>query len=100
MPRRREEDINQMGFFFNKQEARDWVQLADEGVQWWALVNMVTNSRAPAVKEKFVPMHAMKACGGVEILRHSFLTLVLVGGEWSASRPRRFIPGERAIDSH
>lgn len=49
---------------------------------------------------KVIPMHAKKAYGGVEILRHSLLTLELVGGEWSASRPRRFIPGERAIDSH
>jgi hypothetical protein len=35
-----------------KYATRDWVQLADEGVQWWALMNMVTNSRAPTVKAK------------------------------------------------
>jgi hypothetical protein len=31
---------------------------------------------------------------------HVILTSVLVGGEWSASRPGRFIPGERASDIH
>jgi hypothetical protein len=29
-----------------------------------------------------------------------FLTPALVGGEWSASRPFRFTPGERAPDTH
>jgi hypothetical protein len=29
-----------------------------------------------------------------------FLALALVGGEWSASRPRRFAPGERALGTH
>jgi hypothetical protein len=38
----------------------------------------------------------MKAYGGVNVWIHIFLTLVLVGGEWSASRPSRFTPGERA----
>jgi hypothetical protein len=34
----------------------------------------------------------MKAYGGIDV----FLTSALVGGEWSTSRPGRFIPGERA----
>jgi hypothetical protein len=29
-----------------------------------------------------------------------FLNLALVGGEWSASRPGRFTPGERAPGTH
>jgi hypothetical protein len=29
----------------------------------------------------------MKAYGGVDVQIHAFLTLALVGGEWSASRP-------------
>jgi hypothetical protein len=29
-----------------------------------------------------------------------FLTSVLVGGEWSASRPDRFTPGERSPGTH
>jgi hypothetical protein len=37
----------------------------------------------------------MKTYGGVEIQMHVFLTLKLVGGEWSASRPCRFNPGEK-----
>jgi hypothetical protein len=31
---------------------------------------------------------------------HAFLTSVLVGSEWSVSRPCRFIPGERATGTH
>jgi hypothetical protein len=31
---------------------------------------------------------------------HISLTSSLVGGEWSASRPGRFIPGERARVTH
>jgi hypothetical protein len=39
----------------------------------------------------------MKACGGVDVYIHIFLTSALAGGEWSASRPGRFTPGERAL---
>ena len=35
----------------------------------------------------------MKPCG-MELYFHSFLTLVLHGGEWLASRPGRFTPGK------
>jgi hypothetical protein len=38
----------------------------------------------------------MKAYGGVDVYIHIILTSALVGGEWSASRPCRFNPGERA----
>jgi hypothetical protein len=34
----------------------------------------------------------MKANGGVDVWIHIFLTSVLAGGEWSASRPARFTP--------
>jgi hypothetical protein len=37
----------------------------------------------------------MKAYGGVDVQIHVLLTLTRVGGEWSASRPCRFIPEER-----
>jgi hypothetical protein len=33
---------------------------------------------------------------GVELQLHAFLTSAPDGGEWSASRPDRFIPSERA----
>jgi hypothetical protein len=36
----------------------------------------------------------MKTYGGVDLYTHVFLTPALVGGEWSASRPGRFITGE------
>jgi hypothetical protein len=38
----------------------------------------------------------MKAYGEVALKTQVFLTSALVGGEWSASRPRHFISRERA----
>jgi hypothetical protein len=38
----------------------------------------------------------MKTYGGVDVQIHIFLTSALVRGEWTASRPGRFTPGERA----
>jgi hypothetical protein len=37
---------------------------------------------------------------GVDVQIHIFLTLSLVGGECSTSRPGRFNPGERAPGTH
>jgi hypothetical protein len=42
----------------------------------------------------------MKAYRGVDVYVHIFLTSALAGGEWSASRPGRFISGERAVGTH
>jgi hypothetical protein len=42
----------------------------------------------------------MKAYGGVDVLTHVFLTSAVDGGEWSASLPGRFTPGERAAGTH
>jgi hypothetical protein len=42
----------------------------------------------------------MKAYGGVDVQIHIFLTMALVGGEWSASRPCRLTPVERAPGTH
>jgi hypothetical protein len=39
----------------------------------------------------------MKAYGGADIEIHILLTSVLVGGEWSASRPGRFVPGSHGL---
>jgi hypothetical protein len=44
--------------------------------------------------------YAMKAYRGVDVLIHIFFTSALVGGEWSALRPGRFTPGEKAPDTH
>jgi hypothetical protein len=41
----------------------------------------------------------MKAYGGVDVQIHILLTSALVG-EWSASRPGRFTPGERVPGTH
>jgi hypothetical protein len=42
----------------------------------------------------------MKAYGGIDIEVHISLTSALVGGKWSASRPGRFTPRERAPGTH
>jgi hypothetical protein len=42
----------------------------------------------------------MQAYGAVDVQIHIFLTLALVGDEWSASCSGRFIPGQRAHHSH
>jgi hypothetical protein len=42
----------------------------------------------------------MKTYGGVDVQTHVFLTSALTGGEWSASRPGRFTPEERAPHTH
>jgi hypothetical protein len=42
----------------------------------------------------------MKAYGGMDVFIQAFLTYELAGGEWSASRPGRFIPGESAPGTH
>jgi hypothetical protein len=42
----------------------------------------------------------MKTYGGVDVYTHVFLTLALVGVEWSVSRLDRFTPGERAPCTH
>jgi hypothetical protein len=42
----------------------------------------------------------MNAYGGVDVQSHILLTSALAGGEWSASRPGRFTPGERAPSTH
>jgi hypothetical protein len=42
----------------------------------------------------------MKAYGGMDEYFHIFLTSALAGGEWSASHPSRFTPGERATGNH
>jgi hypothetical protein len=42
----------------------------------------------------------MKEYGGVDVQIHIFLTSALAGGECSASRPGRFIPGEGAPRTH
>jgi hypothetical protein len=39
----------------------------------------------------------MKVYGGVDVYIHIFLTSVLAGGDWSASRPGRFTPGTHWI---
>jgi hypothetical protein len=38
--------------------------------------------------------------GTVEVLLHIFITSVLDGGQWSASCPSHFTPGEGASNTH
>ena len=44
------------------------------------------------MKCKAVPVHTMKANGGADVQRHSFLISALDGAEWSTTRPGRFTP--------
>jgi len=44
-----------------------------------------------------IKYNAMKTYVGVEVRLHVFLTLVLYGGEWSASRPHHFTPGKEPL---
>jgi hypothetical protein len=44
--------------------------------------------------------YVMKNYGGVYVYIHGFFTSALVGGEWSASRPGRFIPDGKAPGTH
>jgi hypothetical protein len=44
--------------------------------------------------------HAMKMYGGVKIQLHTFLIMVLDGGEWSASHPSCFTSEERDPYAH
>jgi len=39
---------------------------------------------------KFIPVYDIKVYRGVEVQLHSFLTLALDGGEWSATHPGHF----------
>jgi hypothetical protein len=42
----------------------------------------------------------MKGYGGLDVQIHILLTSALIGGEWSASRPGSFTPGEKAPGTH
>jgi hypothetical protein len=42
----------------------------------------------------------MNTYGGMDVQIHAFLTSALVGSEWPASRPGRFVFGERATGTH
>jgi hypothetical protein len=42
----------------------------------------------------------MKTYGRVDVHSHVFLISVLIGGEWSASRPGRFTTGEKDPGTH
>jgi hypothetical protein len=42
----------------------------------------------------------MKVHGGVHVYIHIFLASVLVGGEWSATRPSCFIPEQWTLGIH
>jgi hypothetical protein len=40
----------------------------------------------------------MKTYGGVDVYIHIFLTSALAGGEWSASRPGRWVDPRAGLD--
>jgi hypothetical protein len=53
------------------------------------------------IKKQFlIKRHAMKTYGEWRYSSTHFLTSALDGGEWSASRPGRFTPKEKAAGTH
>lgn len=67
-----------------------WTVRTDRGASGSRVFKIDFQSKAEVL------VHAMKESGeGVEVWLHAFLTSALDGGEWSAFRPGRFIPGER-----
>jgi hypothetical protein len=49
--------------------------------------------QAAMMKSKVVPLHVVEALGEERIYSsYSFMTSLLDGGEWSASRPGRALP--------
>jgi hypothetical protein len=48
---------------------------------------------------KIVPVHAMKATGGIEVQLHSFITKALDGDDGSTSRPDTFTLRKEHRDS-
>jgi hypothetical protein len=67
----------------------EWVNLAQDREQWWALQNTVTNFQV----YNTLRYEDIWGSGGIA---PTFLTSTLDGGELSASHPGRFIPGEIA----
>jgi hypothetical protein len=64
----------------------------------WQICSVHMTPCGKGKKDKVVSRHyAMKTYGEVDVQIHVFLTLTLVGGEWSASRPCHLTPGERAL---
>jgi hypothetical protein len=44
--------------------------------------------------------YAMKVYGGVDVQINVFFSSAVAGGDWSASRPGRFTPGEKSSGTH
>jgi hypothetical protein len=61
-------------------------------------INCVTN--IIIIEKRYVAPVLNKTYRGVEGQIHVFLTLALVGGEWSASRNGRLTPGKGAPGMH
>jgi hypothetical protein len=60
------------------------------------LARIISLRTAPLAPDQ----EAMKTYGGVDLEIHVFSTSALAGGEWSASRPGRYTPVERARCTH
>jgi hypothetical protein len=50
-PRHRSEDNIKLDLWEREIDGANWIQLAQDRVQWWALVNMVMNLRVPKRKQ-------------------------------------------------
>jgi hypothetical protein len=70
------------------------IQLVNLVVMVAAVAVVVVLIKGKIVRAQRIKHYVMKAYGGADVEIHIFLTSALVGGEWSASRTGRFIPGK------
>jgi hypothetical protein len=64
------------------------------------LINFSRRESFRSYSDNSLNVFGMKTYVGVGVQTHVLLTSALVGGEWSASLPGRFTPGERVPCTH
>jgi hypothetical protein len=67
---------------------------------FYSVFSILGRVKLNCVFDIYIYIYITFLTSGVDVEIHIFLASALVGGDWSASRPRRFIPGEIAPDTH
>ena len=69
--------------------------LGKEGKKWRGRTGCTNSTKdcnyTSSMKLCEVTVHATKACEGVEVQQHTFLTLALGGGQWAASHEIKYV---------